>query len=347
MWPMMSARIARASIFWMRQIEKERTGGVTPGRGGRVQDFPGHVLGEEVGDELGVEPSSREVWVSCGQLVEAEQALHSLEGEFDLPAPAVEGEDVGGGEGVLVERGDEEDELGRLEGLRLDAALVFPGGLPGAGAARFGGGLVEAADDETDGKSIARGALRPDHDGALGVLAPGETVERCEEIERLAVKGTPAHGIPARPHDEMATRRAHRAQVACLEIGAVGDGDLARSDREAAQALAGLAVADLDRGETLAGKVVAGVQAPGSRLARSAHRGGVDDAHPPACRRLHGLVPTRRENSLEHRAEPGRDGGQAQPFEHGNVAHRRPVQRRPRRRVAQRQCPHPIGQSQV
>src|SRR6266700_613646 len=112
--PMMSARMVRASIFWMRQIEKERRVGVTPGRGGRVQDFPGHVFGEKVGDELSVEPSSRKIGVFGGQLVEAKEALHALEGEFDLPASAVEGEDVGCGEGALFERGDEEDELGRL-----------------------------------------------------------------------------------------------------------------------------------------------------------------------------------------------------------------------------------------
>src|SRR5471030_337501 len=141
MSPMMSARMVRASIFWMRQIEKERGGGMTPGRGGRVQDLPGHILGEEVGDELGIEPGSREVWVFGGQLVEAEEALHAFEGELDLPAAAVDGEDVGRSEGGLLERGDEKDELGRLEGLRLDVALLLLGGMAGAGSARFGGRL--------------------------------------------------------------------------------------------------------------------------------------------------------------------------------------------------------------
>src|SRR6266403_5128939 len=121
------------------------------------------------------------------------------------------------------------------------------------GAARLGRELVEAANDEADGKGIARGALGPDHDAGFAMLAPGQTIEHGEEIEGLALGGAPAHRVPARAHDEVAARLAHRAQVACLEVGAVGEGDLARSDREASQALAGLAVVDLDRGETLVG----------------------------------------------------------------------------------------------
>src|SRR5882672_10790754 len=164
MVPRISMTTALNSIFWMRQIERARVGLVWSGTGGRVQDLPGNVLDEEVGEELGVDPRSGEVGVLGRQLVEAEQALEAFEGELDLPAPAVEGENVGGGKAVGVERGDEQDELGGLEGLRGDPALPLGGGCAGTPAACLGLALGHAPGDQADRKGAARGAFRPDHD---------------------------------------------------------------------------------------------------------------------------------------------------------------------------------------
>jgi len=73
--------------------------------------------------ELGVDHVRGEVGVLGRSSSRPSRLLRRFEGELDLPARPVEGENVGGGKAVGVERGDEQDELGGLEGLRGDPAL--------------------------------------------------------------------------------------------------------------------------------------------------------------------------------------------------------------------------------
>jgi hypothetical protein len=57
-------------------------------------------------------------------LIDVEQALEAFEGQFNLPAQSVDIENFGGRDMILVERGDEDDELGRDQASRVDLPVV-------------------------------------------------------------------------------------------------------------------------------------------------------------------------------------------------------------------------------
>src|SRR5258706_2898604 len=108
----MRTRMWLKEIWKMRQIEAGRARH-SEARGGRFQEILGGVSDEGGDDELCRDPSSSEWRRSCGQLVEAADRLQSLEGELDLPAQAVEEEDVV--DRQAVERGDQDDPLGGFD----------------------------------------------------------------------------------------------------------------------------------------------------------------------------------------------------------------------------------------
>src|SRR5713226_5099486 len=62
--------------------------------GGRVRDLPGILLGNQEGDQLGVDPSLCKFRFLGCQLVKSGQAFHSLEGQFELPAEAIKREHI-------------------------------------------------------------------------------------------------------------------------------------------------------------------------------------------------------------------------------------------------------------
>src|SRR5882757_10971890 len=121
----MAARMLTRAIFMRRQLEGLAVG-FSVSRGGRVRDFPGNLFSEQGHNQSCVNPRLCELWVLGWQSGEAGKALHPLEGEFDLPAKAIEGEHVGSREGVGRQRGEDEDVLRRLETARIGllAALL-------------------------------------------------------------------------------------------------------------------------------------------------------------------------------------------------------------------------------
>ena len=63
--------------------------------------------------------------VDAWRPLQADQAFQPLEGEFDAPAQAMEGKDVGGGEFRGGERGDQGYPIGRRQGLPADLVTAF------------------------------------------------------------------------------------------------------------------------------------------------------------------------------------------------------------------------------
>src|SRR5215204_7680025 len=121
---MTASRVVSSSKRWTRQSEAVRRGAAL-GRGGRVEELPRHVLQEEGGDELGVDPGARKLRVLGRQRIEMQEALQALEDEFDLPAQAVEGEHVAGREALGGKRGDEQHEGGGAQGLLLQRLALL------------------------------------------------------------------------------------------------------------------------------------------------------------------------------------------------------------------------------
>jgi len=106
----MVSRIAARAILVMRQREglgaaPSLDAGFVGSRGGRIRDLPGNLFCDQEGNQPGIEPSLCERWVFGCELVKAGEALHSLEGEFDLPAETVDREHVASRERIHRKRG--------------------------------------------------------------------------------------------------------------------------------------------------------------------------------------------------------------------------------------------------
>ena len=93
--PRMAARMLARAILVRRQRDGLAAWLAGAG-GGRVRDLPGTLFGDQEDNQSCVDPSSCEIGLLGSQFVEAGEALHPFEGEFDLPAEAIEREHVGG-----------------------------------------------------------------------------------------------------------------------------------------------------------------------------------------------------------------------------------------------------------
>src|SRR5260370_4156839 len=100
--------------------------GVVWSRGGRGRDLPGNLFSDDGDDQPCVDPCSRELRLLGRQHVEAGQALEPFERQLNLPAKAIEGEDVGRREGGGRQRGKKKNVLRRFETARVGllAALL-------------------------------------------------------------------------------------------------------------------------------------------------------------------------------------------------------------------------------
>jgi hypothetical protein len=139
--------------------------------------------------------------------------FQSLEGEFDLPAGAVEGQDRGRGNAV-GQRGHPHHIARRQEGLVRD--LVAAAG----GATRHPVALFDRflLGDLRDHEAQCRGEAR-DADPLLDRLLVGR--QDRERMERLAVQGGQPQRAPTDPGDEVAAGRQRRLEVAHAGVTAV------------------------------------------------------------------------------------------------------------------------------
>ena len=111
-------------------MSRQRDGlgaGIAGSRGGRVRDLPGALFGHEDGDQPCIDPGTCKIGFLGWQFVEAGEALHPLESQFDLPAQAIEGEHVSRRESVGRQRGEEEDVVRRFETARVGLLAAFLG----------------------------------------------------------------------------------------------------------------------------------------------------------------------------------------------------------------------------
>jgi hypothetical protein len=95
-----------------RQIEGGRVWN-SPRTGGRVQEILDGVANQRCDDEFRGNPGPRQRRRTRRQEIELRQRLQAFEGEFDLPAQPIEGEDIVSRS--VLKRGDEDDPVCRLE----------------------------------------------------------------------------------------------------------------------------------------------------------------------------------------------------------------------------------------
>src|SRR5689334_939659 len=220
--PRMTARMVASAIFMRRQRDG-LAAGVVVSRGGRVRDLPGDPLSDEGHDQPGVDPCSRKLRVLGRQLVEAGQAFEPFERQFDLPAKAIEGEDVGGWEDGGWQRGQEENVLRRLQTARIGLLAALFGVLEQTlllGLRLF---RVLATDDETQHQWLRWRIFRVafvDANLHLAFLL-GLSGKRCKQIKWLAVRLQQAQRVPACTYDKIRAGVVHGPQITRSRVAAV------------------------------------------------------------------------------------------------------------------------------
>ena len=108
---------------------------------GKSIHFGVDVVDQQSQQEMGVDPGLDQTLVPGPQTVDPEDRFQALEAEFDLPAQAVQGGELGAGNVGIAQRGDQDEMPGGGQGARIDPAVLALA----MGAARrlegVGGGL--------------------------------------------------------------------------------------------------------------------------------------------------------------------------------------------------------------
>src|SRR5216683_2240791 len=268
----MAAQMVAKAIFMRRQRDG-LAGVVVWSRGGRVRDLPGNLFGDDSDDQPCVDPCSCELRLFGRQHVEAGQALEPFERQLNLPAKAIEGEDVGRREGVGRQRGKEMNVLRRLETALVGLLAALLGVLQQTSQLGLCLLRVLAPDNEAEHqrlrwRSPCRAFMDADLHFAFLLDLSGK---RCKEIKRLAVRLQQAQRVPAGTHDEVGTGLHHRPQIARSRIVAITQHDIARPVAEALKVLGTMQVGQLKLIDLTRCQVVADMQTPcravSSRLA--------------------------------------------------------------------------------
>ena len=248
-------------------------------RGGRFRDLPGDLFSKQGHDQSCVDPCSCEFRLLGWQPRETSETLHPFEGEFDLPAKAVEGEHIGSGEGVGRQRGEEEDVLCRVETARIGLLAALLGVLQQALLLSLRVFRVLAPEDEAQDQRLQwrcpRRAFVDTHLHLAFLL--GLSGERRKQVESCAVRVQQAQRVPAGTHDEVRAGLDHGPQIARSRIVAVAQRDIARRVGEALQVLGTVHIGQLNMIHLPARQVVADMQPPGRAIGtRLADRGSIE-----------------------------------------------------------------------
>lgn len=128
----------RTAVHRQKLSGMSRCCGLVPERGERVA--PGgkslrvsiERLEQQGNNELGVNPPFGRIGIFMRQVAQLEQLFEPLEGQFHLPAEAVQLKDLAGGQQAFGQGREEHDEVARLQRARLKASAFFLGLLQGS-----------------------------------------------------------------------------------------------------------------------------------------------------------------------------------------------------------------------
>src|SRR4051812_25691876 len=111
----------RESRMVIRQIDGTRPAACS---GGKSLPLGVKVVDQQSQQEMGVDPGLDQALVRGPQTVEPEDRFQAFEGEFDLPAQAVQGGQLGAGDVGIAQRGDQDEMFGGGQGARIDPAVL-------------------------------------------------------------------------------------------------------------------------------------------------------------------------------------------------------------------------------
>jgi hypothetical protein len=117
----MTSMMERESTMVIRQIDGSRPAECS---GGKSIHFGVDVVDQQSQQEMSVDPGLDQTLVPGPQTVDPEDRFQALEAEFDLPAQAVQGGELGAGNVGIAQRGDQDEMLGGGQGARIDPAVL-------------------------------------------------------------------------------------------------------------------------------------------------------------------------------------------------------------------------------
>ena len=210
--------------------------------------------------------------------MQPDQALQPLEAKFHSPPQAIQRQHVIGGEFRCLQRGHQNEPVGRCERVLRQLVTVLLRLAAGLAATLRGIGLRLTGRDQAQRQWRAAAAADPDRFINPIRLA---LAKHAEQIKRLAVPLLPAGVLPGGPHHDIAAVRQHIGNAVRLQVDTVAEADLAPHHGDTSL-LAAMLVGQHELPEPLAGQIECTVDTPQSvlsfrRAARFRHRRGVDD----------------------------------------------------------------------
>src|SRR5262249_19000649 len=229
--------------------------------------------------------------VDSWRSLQPDQALQPLEAEFNAPSQTIESENVGCREVFRPERGHQNDPIGgveRLPGKLMTAPLRLP--------PRLAPCLSRCLDRLLDGDQPQRqrcAALGFYPNRAIDQAAPCRLAQLSHQIDRTALAIEPVGALPAGADDEVRAGVEQLRHPARLQVGPVGDADLAPDHRYAVKCLARRLIGQFEMAKTLPWKIECAVNAPQLIALPGVpsslrYRRGVDNPDQAASARLRG-----------------------------------------------------------
>src|SRR5262245_40586372 len=190
---------------------------------------------------------------------EADQALQTFEAKFDAPSQAVEVKDIFRREVVGWEGGQQNDPVGSLKGF-FGNLIAFPLSITSGLAPRFCGGLFGLADGDQTQRKVGT-TLAFDKDRPINAATFGRA-QHGDEVDWLAILVAPACPFPSAAYQHVSAVLKDAGNAVGLQIGPIGNADLAFDDRDAIKRLPFLFICQFKVTEVLARQVEGAVNPP-------------------------------------------------------------------------------------
>lgn len=201
----MTIRSASARTQVWLQTETDR---VAASSGERFGHFGRSVVDQQGEQEMRGDPRPGEVLVLGRKAVETQDRFQSFEGEFDLPADAVEHGQRLGRKGLGLERGDEDQIACGVERAGIDRPLILAGVVARSRAGRFSHLWRFRQNDQTQRQRREPTARLVDRDAPIDFAVLGGGGEQGRPIEPPSALVHKVEAVPGQPDQHIGPRPA-------------------------------------------------------------------------------------------------------------------------------------------
>lgn len=253
--------------------------------GGKSGHFGRCVFDQKREEKMRSDPGLGEPWVFGGQSVEMQDGFQPFEGQFDLPANAIEPDERLRREGERVERGDQDHVSGGLQGARIDVVLVFASVVAGDVAGALGAVGRLGGNDEAHGQRLEAPPRLVNYNRHVDLTRRVRLGEDFKPIDGYSGVITQVQAVPRQSNEEIGAAVANGAHGFRLGIAAIRKDDVVGLVAHTIQRFAFVKRGDCEIGDPLSRGIVTKVQ-PKAGPAWAFNARAVDDADPVLARSL-------------------------------------------------------------